>query len=75
MSNLLEARVFAAPVQEIRMLKRFKVLAALAGALLTVVTGSAGAQAQSRSELLYSTHCISCHTSEIHWRDNKAATE
>ena len=57
------------------MLKRFKVLAALAGALLTVVTGSAGAQAQSRSELLYSTHCISCHTSEIHWRDNKAATE
>ena len=75
MSNPLEARVFAAPVQEIRMLKRFKVLAALAGALLTAVTGSAGAQAQSRSELLYSTHCISCHTSEIHWRDNKAATE
>ena len=57
------------------MVKRFKVLVALAGALLTVITGSAGAQAQSRGELLYSTHCISCHTSEIHWRDNKAATE
>jgi len=31
--------------------------------------------AQSRGELLYSTHCVSCHTSEMHWRDNKAAID
>jgi mono/diheme cytochrome c family protein len=29
--------------------------------------------AQSRGELLYTTHCISCHTTEIHWRDKRSA--
>ncbi len=36
----------------------------------------AGAQTvpvQSRGELLYTTHCIACHTSELHWRDNRRA--
>jgi hypothetical protein len=28
----------------------------------------------TRGELLYSTHCISCHSSQLHWRDNKVAT-
>jgi mono/diheme cytochrome c family protein len=31
------------------------------------------ARAQSRGELLYTTHCISCHTTEMHWRDNRSA--
>lgn len=31
-------------------------------------------QAQSRGKLLYSTHCITCHTTEVHWRDKKLAT-
>ncbi len=31
------------------------------------------AMGQSRGELLYTTHCISCHTTEMHWRDNRAA--
>ncbi|MGC1175652.1 cytochrome C [Polaromonas sp.] len=26
-----------------------------------------------RGELLYSTHCIGCHNTQIHWRDRKAA--
>jgi len=30
---------------------------------------------ESRGELLYSTHCIGCHTTEIHWRDKKLATD
>jgi hypothetical protein len=30
---------------------------------------------RSRGELLYSTHCVSCHTSQIHWRDNRLATD
>lgn len=27
-----------------------------------------------RGELLYSTHCIGCHNSQLHWRDRKAAS-
>lgn len=29
----------------------------------------------SRGELLYSTHCIACHTTQMHWRQNKTATD
>jgi hypothetical protein len=32
------------------------------------------AMAQSRGELLYTTHCIACHTAEMHWRDKRSAT-
>ena len=45
----------------------------LAGCL----TAGASAIAQSQSsqvapgELLYSTHCIACHTAQIHWRAKK----
>jgi hypothetical protein len=30
--------------------------------------------AESRGELLYSTHCIACHTLQRHWRDGNLAT-
>ena len=30
---------------------------------------------ESRGGLLYSTHCNACHTSEVHWRDQKLATD
>jgi mono/diheme cytochrome c family protein len=38
------------------------------------------AQAQSapaypRGELLYTTHCIACHTTQVHWREKKLATD
>jgi hypothetical protein len=33
------------------------------------------APSASRGELLYNTHCISCHSTEIHWRDQKLATD
>jgi len=29
---------------------------------------------ESRGELLYSTYCNGCHTTEIHWRDKKLVT-
>jgi mono/diheme cytochrome c family protein len=29
----------------------------------------------SRGELLYSTHCIACHTKEVHWRQQRLATD
>lgn len=29
----------------------------------------------TRGELLYSTHCIACHTAQVHWREKKLATD
>lgn len=29
----------------------------------------------SRGELLYKTHCVGCHTTQIHWRDKKLAID
>ncbi len=29
----------------------------------------------SRGQLLYTTHCIACHSSQMHWRDRKLATD
>lgn len=47
----------------------------LAGVLLGAAAIATAAHAESRGELLYSTHCIACHTSQMHWRDKKAATD
>jgi hypothetical protein len=33
------------------------------------------AMAQSRGELLYTTHCVACHTTEVHWRDKRSARD
>jgi mono/diheme cytochrome c family protein len=35
---------------------------------------ASSAISQSRGELLYTTHCITCHTTEMHWRDKRSAT-
>jgi mono/diheme cytochrome c family protein len=29
----------------------------------------------SRGALLYETHCVSCHTTQVHWRDRRLATD
>ena len=57
------------------MTTNFKALHSVVGVLFSAMTITPSAQAQSRGELLYSTHCISCHTSEMHWREKKAATD
>lgn len=49
-------------------------VAAFAAALIAVCT-TLPAQAESRGELLYSTHCIACHTTQMHWRDQRLATD
>lgn len=36
---------------------------------------AASVSAQSRGEMLYTTHCISCHTTQMHWRDKRSATD
>jgi mono/diheme cytochrome c family protein len=50
--------------------------------VVLAVTAAAGASAQTtpesvslRGELLYSTHCIECHTTQIHWRANRRAMD
>jgi mono/diheme cytochrome c family protein len=48
---------------------------ATVGALLGLCSAAPPASAQSRGELLYTTHCVSCHDSEVHWRANKVAID
>ncbi|MGC2165120.1 MAG: hypothetical protein WA632_03800 [Gallionella sp.] len=49
--------------------------------VLSIMTnGSAASEAQAlivpqRGELLYSTHCVACHSSQIHWRDKIIAKD
>jgi mono/diheme cytochrome c family protein len=31
--------------------------------------------AASRGALLYATHCMACHTTQVHWRQKKLATD
>ena len=60
-------------------------LQALSVATLALLLSCQGALAQrppelprtppTRGKLLYDTHCIACHNSQIHWLDNKAATD
>ena len=52
----------------------------LAAGLFCGIAGLACAQSmderpQSRGALLYSTHCIACHSTEVHWREKKLATD
>ncbi|MFZ1547205.1 MAG: cytochrome c [Candidatus Nitrotoga sp.] len=50
-------------------------------AVLFVFFGNfANAEAQlihnaTRGELLYTTHCIACHSTKIHWREEKLVTD
>ena len=45
------------------------------GALSCTVALADPPPSPSRGELLYSTHCIACHTTQVHWRDKKQATD
>lgn len=53
----------------------FRVIFSAVGGLLSAVAIGPFAHAESRGELLYSTHCIACHTTQMHWRDKKVATD
>ena len=55
---------------------RHAIVASLKIAVLAcVVAWVPPSRAQSRGELLYSTHCIACHNAQMHWRDKKLATD
>jgi mono/diheme cytochrome c family protein len=44
-------------------------------AVILVLAPAAPALAQSRGALLYSTHCIACHSEQMHWRQKKLVTD
>ncbi len=49
---------------------------AMVGVVFAGLFALAGAaSAQSRGELLYTTHCIACHSTQMHWRDKRVATD
>ena len=52
-----------------------RILLACAFAAVAPAAWSQDATQPSRGELLYSTHCIACHTQQIHWREQKLVTD
>jgi mono/diheme cytochrome c family protein len=53
---------------------RFALLLALLAAPGAFAERSAPA-ADSRGAMLYDTHCIACHTTQMHWREQRLATD
>ena len=45
-------------------------------AALSLASAAAFSQsAAGRGQLLYTTHCIECHTTQMHWREQRAAQD
>lgn len=40
-----------------------------------VAAGTPALPDASRGELLYATHCISCHNVDVHWRNKRLVTD
>ena len=59
------------------MFKRFIAAGLLIGSMASMpaFAQSSPAQGVSRGALLYSTHCIACHNTQVHWRDAKIAKD
>ena len=49
--------------------------AAVAAAASFAMAQAQPGSAASRGELLYATHCMACHTTQVHWRQKKLATD
>jgi mono/diheme cytochrome c family protein len=50
----------------------------MAAASLAAAVVAAQAQTAlppTRGQLLYATHCIECHSSQVHWRDKRLVTD
>lgn len=50
-------------------------LALFAVCALPALAQTAPAMPQTRGALLYATHCIACHSTQMHWRDKRSATD
>lgn len=61
-----------------RSVARQRVIAFVGVVALLLASGVAGQAPRTndaRGDLLYSTYCIGCHTTQMHWRDDKLATD
>lgn len=58
-------------------LRRALLAALLAGALPAwpLFASAQDAGQPTRGRLLYETHCIACHNSQVHWRDQRLARD
>jgi mono/diheme cytochrome c family protein len=54
-------------------LRRIAVAAALW--LAAAAATAQPAASPSRGQLLYATHCIACHSTQMHWRDQRRARD
>jgi len=52
-----------------------QILAVCLGVAVNLAASAQTATPASRGELLYTTHCVACHTTEVHWRQKKLATD
>lgn len=54
----------------------FCFIAVFAGLLATPhANAQAGWSERGRGEMLYQNHCIACHTTQVHWRDQRLAKD
>jgi len=53
----------------------FRIAAAAVLWLAASAASAPPAAAPSRGQLLYTTHCIACHSSQLHWRDQRQARD
>ncbi len=54
---------------------RSKVVTAAVFAVISATASAQSAVRATRGELLYATHCVACHTTEVHWRQKKLAVD
>jgi hypothetical protein len=43
--------------------------------VLPLMASAEDKYSEARGQLLYTAHCNACHTSQIHWRDQKLVTD
>jgi mono/diheme cytochrome c family protein len=56
-------------------MRRLPILLLVACVCSAVAVAAEPTPSNARGELLYSTHCVSCHTTQVHWRDKRLATD
>jgi mono/diheme cytochrome c family protein len=58
------------------MSRPFRIHVLLAAAVFACLPAMAQtAPSPSRGQLLYGTHCVECHNTQVHWRNDKLVTD
>ena len=52
-----------------------RILRLVIPAMASVAAAAQSTPAPSRGQLLYTTHCVACHNSQMHWRDKRQAAD